>query len=160
MPLTIDELHYRTQSKIKYNFLSLDPGETTGWSYWEYKNGLHLKKAGHLDTSEIPNFVDFFYHMVDTERFKHMVVEDYRVYGHKLEQHSWNPVYTARLIGAIEAMAFMEGVKIKYYMASTAKGFCTDAKLREWKLYIPNRHARDSVRHACYYYLFGDKEKL
>jgi hypothetical protein len=40
-------------------------------------------------------------------------------------------------------------------MAHQAKGFVTDEKLKAWGFYQKGvRHARDSIRHACYFLLF------
>ena len=44
-------------------------------------------------------------------------------------------------------------------MAQQAKGFVTDAKLKEWGMWdIGHKHARDACRH-CVYYLVSQKPK-
>lgn len=88
-----------------------------------------------------------------------VIYENYRVYAHKLERHSNSEVYTLRLVGVIEYLCDVKH-KIPYYnqMAQQAKGFVTDDKLKKWGYYRQGlRHARDAIRHGCYFLLF-DKE--
>lgn len=48
-----------------------------------------------------------------------------------------------------------EGIK---QMAVTAKNFCTDDKLKQWGFWqAGQKHARDSIRHGCYFLLFFRK---
>jgi len=51
-----------------------------------------------------------------------IVIEDYRVYPHKAQQHTGSRVYTAKEIGRIEWLAFKEDTGMVYQMASQAKG--------------------------------------
>ena len=85
-----------------------------------------------------------------------MVCENYRVYGWLVQQHSWAELHTPKLIGAIACLAYISNTPIHYQMASEGKGWVTDTKLKEWNMYnAGQKHARDAIRHACYYLLFG-----
>lgn len=90
-----------------------------------------------------------------------VVFEDYKVYGWKTDQHAWSGLHTPRLIGALETLlGVVHGIPFHKQMAHVAKGFCTDEKLTQWGYYAKGqRHARDAVRHACYYILFGGQTK-
>lgn len=134
--------------------LSLDPGETTGWCL--FVDG-EIKEWGQLDTKEKyqQTIMDFF----KLHQPTHVVCEDYKVYEHKLKQHAWASLHTPQLIGAIKMLAVQYDIPMQLHMASIAKGFCTDDKLKRWGIYQTGmRHARDAIRHACYYLLLNKGE--
>lgn len=148
--------------------LCLDPGFTTGvavfengeLSSWEqvttivqHTNGTTIKWA---------DLVSLLIRVQPTL----VVCENYRIYEHKLDQHSNSSVDTLRLIGGIDLLcsqgwdAFAPPVPIVYQMATQAKGFCTDDKLKEWGYWQKGmRHSRDAIRHGCYYMLFNKEEE-
>ncbi|MNO70446.1 hypothetical protein D3C76_613280 [compost metagenome] len=131
--------------------LSLDPGETTGWSV--FIDG-KLHEAGQAKTftggwQEIDDLFDYV-------RPTMVIYENYRVYEHKLSRHANSEVYTLRLVGVIEYLCEVK-YKIPYYnqMAHQAKGFVSDEKLKAWNMYqTGQKHARDSIRHGIYFLLF------
>lgn len=78
--------------------------------------------------------------------------EDYRVYSWESDKHKWAALHTPKLVGAIHAIAHIQGVVIHLRMAQEAKTLITDNKLMEWGLYEKGeRHARDATRHALLY---------
>lgn len=157
---TLLEKCRRAETPIPERLLCLDPGHTTGWCLFE--NG-ELTKWGQSDTvinrkgsneGEISweAMLDIFKETKPTA----IICEDYRVYAHKLDRHTNSPVLTLRLIGAIDFYAWDSDIPINYQMASTAKGFATDAKLKEWDFWQEGmRHSRDAIRHGIYYLLFS-----
>jgi hypothetical protein len=85
-----------------------------------------------------------------------VVCENYRVYGHKTEQHAGSEVVTIQYIGVVKLACSMFHIPLVLQMAWQAKGFNTDAKLKEWGLYeVGKKHANDAIRHGCYWYLFS-----
>lgn len=140
------------------HLLALDPGGTTGWAHFV---GTELAVSGQVDTSDlregILNVLDLFDYFPDNphERSCGIVMEDYRVYGWKTEQHTWSELHTPKLIGGITALATIYQLPLYMQMAQQAKGFCTDEKLEEWGMYKKGeRHARDAIRHGCYLRMF------
>lgn len=135
--------------------LSLDPGETTGWSLFSKGK---LVECGQLVIDQMSPSQCNDLHTIITESGADIVVyESYRVYAWKLKDHSWSEVHTAQVIGAVRYICMMAGIKIHRQTAQAAKQFCTDDKLKSWGLWQKGqRHARDAIRHACYYYIFGD----
>lgn len=162
----------RGNCKVPKRLLCLDPGETTGWALFE--NG-ELTRWGQIPTvkNEIIywDILDVLFTSTDPD---YVVCEDYRIYQHKLARHSFSPVLTLRLIGGID-MKCTHGwfraqlnpsypehctCPIHYQMATTAKTFCTDERLKQWDFWQENmRHARDAIRHGCYFLLFYNKGK-
>jgi hypothetical protein len=131
--------------------LCLDPGHTTGWSVFEDGK---LTATGEAATmAEGWSCIDRLFTDINPTA---VIYENYRVYAHKLERHSNSEVYTLRLVGVIEYLCDVK-YKISQYnqMAHQAKGFVTDDKLKSWGFYqTGQKHARDSIRHGCYFLLF------
>lgn len=129
--------------------LALDPGEALGWAL--FVDGT-LAACGQVSTRRAPaKALAELFATQPTE----VVCEDYRVYNHRLREHSWSKLFTAKLVGGIQLKCAELDVPLTMQMASTAKGFCSDDKLKKWGLYqVGKRHANDAIRHAVYYLLF------
>jgi len=129
--------------------ISLDPGETAGWAIFEEGDYVDSGEAGPEHTMlEV-------YELITEVAPDVVVMEDYRIYGWKAKSHAWSDLFTPRLIGAIELTCILEDVPLYRQMAQSAKGFCTDKKLRGWGFYKTGKpHIRDAIRHGCYWLLF------
>jgi hypothetical protein len=87
-----------------------------------------------------------------------VVMENYRVYGHKTEQHAGSEVVTIQYIGVIKLACEQLQLPLHMQMAWQAKGFATDSKLHAWGIYqTAKRHANDAIRHGVYFFLFPPK---
>jgi hypothetical protein len=156
----------------------LDPGETTGMAIFRGPD-FRLLLCGQLDTAELDCGVKALQELLlrvasiptsgvgtgtETDPPKlgiHVVIEDYKVYGWKTEQHTWAELHTPKLIGAFVAICTMYNLPYSMQMAVQAKQFCTDDKLKAWGLYKPGlRHARDAIRHGIYFTLFDRSHKV
>jgi hypothetical protein len=83
----------------------------------------------------------------------HVVMEEYRIYNWKAQDHANSTVYTLRLIGAMEYLLGTRSIGVTFQGAGQAKGFCTDEKLEDWGFWqIGERHARDAIRHGAYFW--------
>lgn len=136
--------------KAPERLLCLDPGETTGWAVFEHGK---LTASGQARTIESWDVI----HQLFVDVKPTMVLyENYRVYAHKLERHSNSEVYTLRLVGVIEFICeILFDIVHHNQMAQQAKGFTTDEKLKAWGFWKSgHRHARDAIRHGCYFLLF------
>lgn len=144
--------------------LALDPGETTGWAMFESTlEQVTLQGCGQVKTWPLEiglNLIDPLMTKSSPEVPLTVVMESYRVYEWKSDSHSWSDVPTLQVIGAFKTLAIQR--KLPYYeqTAQVAKQFVTDEKLETWGFYKPGlRHARDAMRHGCYFHLFRDKIK-
>ncbi len=144
----------RGDHSIPQRLLCFDPGKTTGWCLFE--NGA-LTRWGQLedcydnDNIHIAGLIS----LMDEIQPDFILYEDYKVYSSKLAQHSFNPVMPVRLIGTIETYSQMNDILTHKQMATTAKNFCTDAKMESWGFWQKGlRHSRDAIRHGCYFLLF------
>lgn len=138
--------------------LCFDPGHTTGWAMFLPVDGVYgLHCSGEIDTDDMEKAPDAIGDLIDTFSPHIVVIEDYRVYKWRAKHHAGSTLLTARVIGCIETLAYIEPVEHIYKQpAHIAKGFCDDAKLREWGFYVEGeKHARDAIRHGCYFLLFG-----
>lgn len=147
----------RGNKRVPDRLLCLDPGKTTGWCLFEKGR---LTRWGQVDDCYDDQNIDISGLLTLFEDVKpdFILYEDYRVYSNKLDRHSYSPVMTVRLLGMIETYCQMQHIKTHKQMAVTAKNFCTDAKLEQWGYWQPGmRHARDAIRHGCYFLLFYKK---
>lgn len=150
-----------TARKVPGRLLCLDPGHTTGWSFFE--DGT-CRMSGQITTvvdrqgnNEGTIHWEPLARLIEQLEPDWIICEDYRVYAHKLDRHTNSQVLTLRIIGAIDFMARHRlQIPITYQSAAAAKGFVTDAKLKGWGMWPgANKHAADSIRHGCYFLLFN-----
>ncbi len=144
--------------------LSLDPGETTGWSIWDCNQmphmGYRMVECGQLPTWDKDNHtiitcVKRFPELLDFNP-DYVIMESYRVYEWKADSHSWSDVPTLRIIGSMETRFIDRDIPYSMQTAQQAKGFVKDEMLKQWGFYERGqRHSRDSMRHALYFLLFG-----
>ena len=141
--------------KIPFGTLAIDPGETTGWAYFNQCG--ELQRAGQIISKEqFTSLTQLFEMLHPTD----IVVEDYRIYPQYLKAHTWSALFTPKLIGAIEYICWERKIKLHFQMAGTVKSFCSDVKLKEWGLWLKGKpHSRDALRHICYWLLFGKDAK-
>lgn len=159
MTLSFDELlqRLRGDSRIPERLLCLDPGKTTGWCLFERGK---LTRWGQVPDCYDDKNIDIsgLMSLFNDIQPDFILYEDYRVYANKLDRHAYSPVMTVRLIGMIEAYCQMNCISHHKQMATTAKNFCTDAKLEAWGFWRQGmRHARDAIRHGTYFLLFYNK---
>lgn len=92
-----------------------------------------------------------------------IVLEDYRIYGWKSDEHAWSDVHTLRLIGAIEHAASIYEFPLYKQSAHQGKSFWNDQKLERFGLTeitrelgsdTKVRHTRDALRHALQFLTF------
>lgn len=133
--------------------LCLDPGHTTGVAIFKdgkFYKGLQVTTI--VEDKEIDIQWDNLIRLFDEVQPTKVVCENYKIYAHKLSQHTFSSVSTLRLIGGIDLICHMRNIPIHYQMALEAKGFVTDDKLKKWNLWQKGmRHSRDAIRHGCYY---------
>lgn len=149
---------------IEGRWLAVDPGEDTGYSIWD---GDQLVDAG---TEKLWPFGEAVFSAVFTPQeeleligddlalsmigIKHIVCEDFRIYPWEAKKGTlnWDPVRTARLIGALTIICKMGGLQFKLQGAKIKER--AEAAGAEAYFFTPlheNRHANDSVRHGVYY---------
>lgn len=138
---------------------AIDPGETCGWAVFR---GGHLSISGQQEITTMKDSrleVGPLWDLIMQWQPNIVVMEGYRVYASKAAAHTWNALYTPKLIGAMEAVCDFRGIPVVIQMASV-KAFCTNDKLKAWGFYQKAQpHAIDAIRHGCYYLLFHERGK-
>lgn len=145
--------------------LAFDPGETTGFCAmkdFQLLELLQIPTGPKLTMHECyVNLLDKFDKYIDAPSSSiQAAIEDYRIYDWKSESHSWSQVHTIKVVGLIQLLCGQYTTEYTMRMAAAAKGFCTDQKLEMWGLYDQTKgmkHARDSLRHACYHSIWPKK---
>lgn len=133
--------------------LTLDPGQTTGWARWENSE---LVDRGQWNTFPVNSCIDLIVRELSPVRVNAVVMEEYRVYAHKTEDHAQNDMHTSRLIGAIEFWCGLNDIPYRMQGAGIVKNWATDEKLKVWDMWIKGeRHARDAIRHGIYFLHHG-----
>jgi hypothetical protein len=161
----------------KFKTLYVDPGETVGWCLG---NGPKLLAAGQEDLWPFADAVWASLRTGGSEGFLgadsaavsytrkgvgvkaislpigRIVCEDFRLYPSHLDSLAWDPVRTARLIGALHMQCRQMDIPFVLQPASIKD----QAKLggAEELFYRPlheNRHMNDSIMHWVYFTTFG-----
>lgn len=146
------------QKSFKFDgiLLALDPGETTGIACFACDDRAVLTYANQVKTWPLEVGLPNMTKLLKELEPKSVVFESYQVYEWKAKDHTWSQVPTLQVIGMIKTLCLQLGIEFHTQTAQVAKGFCTDTKLEEWGYWQSGmRHARDAIRHACYFMLFG-----
>lgn len=154
--MTFQELltHTRGEDWIPpKRLVALDPGETVGLAFFDW---------GELVTVEQIK-LDFKKHNWDPliDRICQIspdvvAYEDYKIYPGLAKAHTLSGVPTLKVIGAIEFLCSHNKYQSISMMASTAKGFVSDLKLKEWGFYVKGKkHGRDATRLGLHTLLFS-----
>lgn len=151
--------------------LTIDPGETTGFSTWE--DG-ELVYAGQHELDEFVLAVAWHFsawpesapaYRGDQELLGYLsgvntlVVEDWSLYPWKLQEMAWDKCRTARGIGGLQLVCqtadvpfILQPAKIKD--TAVAAG----AEEQFLRPLHENRHANDAIMHGVYYHLTKGRE--
>ncbi len=154
----VERVH-KARTKVPYvmnsnTLLCFDPGHTTGYAVF---HGLELVQADEIVTKPIEDAARNVNVLLHDHTPDIVVMESYRVYKWRAKHHAGSELLTARVIGCIETLCAIHGVPhIIKQPAHIAKGFCTNARLKEWGFYkVGQKHACDAIRHGCHFLLFG-----
>jgi hypothetical protein len=141
------------------HWLSIDPGEDTGWALWE--DG-RLVEAG---TDKLWDVIDSLCgttrvapqmmvneDLVEWPEIGLIVMEDWALYPWKLKSLGWDKCHTARGIGAIELIGRISGIQVVLQPAAIKKDAV--AAGAEELFLTPlheNRHCNDAIMHGTFY---------
>jgi hypothetical protein len=142
--------------------LALDPGETTGWSIMDvgHASEIILADQGQIKTWPMEEGLPRLTELVDAYKPEFIVYEAYHVYAWRLNEHTFSEVPTIQLIGMIKTVALQRSINFGEQTAQTGKAFFTDQRLKTLGIFFEGqKHARDSLRHACQFVTFGLKDK-
>ena len=104
---------------------------------------------------------------MDSKDKGHIVIEDYRIYSWKSEQHVWSNIHTLRLIGALQysverliksSRPYSTNITFSLQGAQQGKAFFKDPILRELGVWDQTKglpHGRDAFRHAMHHLCFN-----
>jgi hypothetical protein len=141
--------------------VAIDPGETTGLAILRSLGGDGNRDGDDIHQIQINTRImqwgaERLHTLIHHHRPKIVIVESYRIYSWRTKEHTWSSLYTPRLIGGIEFLCFQYCIPLVSQSAQQGKSFVTDARLKEWGLYMAGApHARDATRHLLTYLLFG-----
>lgn len=145
-------------------WLTIDPGETTGWAIWI---GTDRVEAGQTALWRFIDLVDGWAHdgiippefnaegwadEIAPQALEFIVMEDWSLYADKAQALINDKQRTVRGIGAIELIARQNGIPIELQGAYT-KDVAIAAGAEEMFLspVHENRHANDATMHGVFY---------
>lgn len=129
--------------------LAFDPGGSTGWCVIDSEYTL-------IASGEIPDWhgvKDLF----NTHQPDVVVYETFQLYAWKAQSLSWNTFVPCEAIGVIKFIA--EELQIPCVGQGPAeRKWFTDDRLKTFNMVPPSKHAKDAIRHALYFLVFGIKK--
>ena len=135
-------------------WLSLDPGESTGWALWSEGK---LAEAG---TDVLWDVIDSLSAASECKENEVgfptdlglIVMEDWALYPWKLKELAWDKCRTARGIGAIELICRQVSIQLVLQPASIKKSAVSaGAEELFMRPLHENRHANDAIMHGVFY---------
>jgi hypothetical protein len=158
-----DDVRRATRNADPFNgtIIGVDPGHTTGIAVVEATfDTIRQHQSFQVTTWPLEQGVTEFTRLLDTYKPRLVVFERYAVYEWKAEEHSWSEIPTVQVIGCLKTLCIQKGIPTYQQTAQQAKQFVTDDKLEAWGFYERGKkHARDAMRHAIYYLLFGPRQE-
>lgn len=115
--------------------LSIDPGETSAFVIGQIRPALGSVHSLCVTSWGAWSGLEELALLAENKLFKGLdaiVIENYRIYPHKAQQHIGSQVYTAKVIGRIEWFAFKSATFIHYQMASQAKGRWPNSRMKQY----------------------------
>lgn len=147
------EAFLELRESLMGTILCFDPGDTTGMAVFRK---LDVVDVDELSTKTLEEAVDRFSILIEYHDPSYIVIENYRVYGWKRNEHVLTELHTPKLVGILQAMSYSKDIPYKLQMAREAKNFCNDQRLTEWGFYAEGqRHGRDAIRHGAHFLLFN-----
>jgi hypothetical protein len=145
-------------------FLTVDPGEMTGWSLWNdtelldsgmetmwafsdslWEAAVKAAALGVTNLIEPDELADTF------KGINRIVCEDWRLYPWELSNLSWDECRTARLIGSITAACRFTGWTLDIQPAKIKKrALAAGAESYFSHPLYENRHANDAIMHGVF----------
>lgn len=144
------------------DWLTVDPGETTGWALWR---GTELVDGGQDPMQDFLDEVcdscicvggDYQHNggrfVRNDERLGAIVCEDWALYPYRTASLAWDKCRTARAIGALEQFARQAHIPIILQPAKVKEtGIAAGCE----ELYVTprheNRHQNDAILHGVFY---------
>lgn len=148
----------KEQSKV----LAIDPGETTGYviANVEDKKTFQILEQGekiHFDKSrdKEPRLLELYNWLKEVDP-DILIIENFKLYAHKASAQIGSEFIPVQLIAIAKFWAEKNKKPYHLQMASQAKGFVNDEKLKFKNLYYKGyKHSRDAMRHLIYFLQFG-----
>ena len=138
---------------------------TTGWALFqdgEIKKFWDVKAKDFSTIEEYWNHVTMIIHIYEPDE---VVIEDYRLFGHKAKQQSWSALETPQLIGWMRMYCWEANIPV-IFQSPKDKVRVADPQLerlgiiqKEGNSYYCNNiktnlHQRDAIRHGVFYHRY------
>jgi hypothetical protein len=140
--------------------ISIDPGGTNGVAIWD----VDIKNKKYIMESCEGVKKDILFQKLENMPINVVLYEDYRLYSSHKSAMVNNQFETVQIIGVIKYIAGKRKIPVYTLMASAAKAFFKDDKLKNLGLYVTVTHKRDAIRHFLHWWYitkkYGNKHDL
>lgn len=117
------------------SYVSFDPGsKRVGWA--KFGEGGDVIAFGQTSFDNFPALLD----EIDGTKLKHVICEDYRIFGHKAKAHSGSRVETIQCIGMIKQWMRKFGLNIDTDLTLQPSGILKVAEVQVG-IKMPSNHA-------------------
>jgi hypothetical protein len=99
-------------------YLAIDPGDVSGWCKFDAQGG--FLKFGQIGQEGFDHWADNEIKHPSLEDRLHVIVEDYKIMGHKAQSHAWSRVPTLQKIGTLTHLCKMRNIPI-HFQRNTCK---------------------------------------
>lgn len=157
--------------------LSFDPSgnfsEGKGTSGYAISTDWNLPhRLGDIHAGDYKTKLDYWYaheKLIESVNPDFIVIESYRLFGHKAKEQSGSSLETAQIIGYLEMVCFKLNKPVFLQDPSTKTRFKDDILLKVgliekrgnkyfYKGELTNMHKRDALRHNLYFCKYGRKK--
>lgn len=158
--------------------LSFDPSGnfsegkgTTGWAVFKQKDLSHFGEIKASDYMLKQEYFSAHQDLIEETMPNVIVIESYKLFGHKAKQQSGSSLETPQLIGFIEMVAFQHNIPVVFQDPSSKVRVADDILTRMGVFEKKGRsyycqghktslHERDSIRHGIFYIRYKLKEEV
>ncbi len=138
---------------------------TTGWA--SFVDG-ELKWFKDISAKEFDRLEDYFgahRNLIAALEPDEVVIEDYRLFGHKAKDQSWSALETPQLIGYLRMVCYERDIKL-IFQSPKDKVRVADPQLERLGIITKqgnsywcqgrktNLHQRDAIRHGVFYHRY------
>jgi hypothetical protein len=138
---------------------------TTGWAYFEDDELIRFGDVKASDSTTIEKYWHEVTELISILEADEVVIEDYRLFGHKAKQQSWSALETPQLIGYMRMYCWERDIPV-IFQSPKDKIRVADPQLeklgiieKKGNLYYclgkkTNLHQRDAIRHGVFYHRY------
>jgi hypothetical protein len=138
---------------------------TTGWASFEDGELKWFKDISAKEFNSLEEYFDAHRKLIVAIAPDEIVIEDYKLFGHKAKEQSWSALETPQLIGFLRMICYTQDIKL-IFQSPKDKVRVADPQLERLGIIQKmgnsywcmgrktNLHQRDAIRHGVFYHRY------